>query len=164
MIYVILYYITTHRYSYFGQPFALIWWICLWNVKEDQQCHNMSAPRYPTSKMNACISLFSGWLQLLSPLSCSYLLFVKRECFCSCHPWHKPVRWSSIVSTLQKKNYLWALIRWKKQMLSHKCAHTWSRQLSCVIHFIERAVWHSVSMCWEVMDRTWPPPAPIALC
>lgn len=24
----------------------LIWWICLWNVKEDQQCHNMSAPWY----------------------------------------------------------------------------------------------------------------------
>lgn len=32
------------------------------------------------------LSLFSGWLKLVSPLSCSYLLFVKRECFCSCLP------------------------------------------------------------------------------
>lgn len=87
------------------------------------QYHNMSAPLYPTSKKNACISLFSGWLQLC-PSSCSYLLFVKRECFCSCHPWNKPGRWSSIVSTLPKKSYLWALIRRAEKMLNAKiCSH-----------------------------------------
>lgn len=43
----------------------------------------------------AVISLFSHWLQLLFPLSCSYLLFIKRECFCSCLLWNKPVRWSN---------------------------------------------------------------------
>lgn len=73
----------------------------------------MSAPRYPTWQMNACISLSSVWLQLLSPLSCSYLLFVKRECFCSTHPWNKPVWRSRIVSTLLKKSYPLALIRWQ---------------------------------------------------
>lgn len=149
---IILYYITTHRYSYFGQPFALH--IMDLPLKcEYQQCHNMS-------KTNASIPVFWLTFKLVSPLSCSYLLFVKRECFCSSLPKKKE---DEAVNSSKGKLPMGA-DKVKKTNVTKKKRHTWSLQLSCVTHCIEKAVWHSLSMCWEVMDRTWPPPAPIAPC
>lgn len=118
----------------------------------------MSAPRF--RKMNACISLFPGWLQLLSPLSRSYLLFVKKECFCSCHPWYKPVRWCSIVSTLPKKSYPWALIRWKKTRCCRKNLLT--------LGVGSRPVWSAAlkglsGTQWACAERWWTGPGLLLL-